>query len=246
MPRTIAFYSWFWITMILLTPLAFIFFLLRIVGLARVMGGFFALILSLWARSCVAISGSTIEATGLDRIPNDKKLCFIANHQGDFDIISMLALFRRQIGFISKRAGLYVPVMNIWLGAMGSVFIDRKNIKKGQKSIEHGVKLIQKGQALAIFPEGTRSRSAAMGPFRNGSFKLPTRAGAVIVPITIDGTWKIWEEHHRVVPGKISFIVHEPIPTEGMDAEERKALPDKVRTIIGSALPNPQGAGCSM
>ena len=220
--------------MTLLTPFAFIFLLLRVVGLGPFMGGFFALILRLWARSCIAISGSTIEASGLERIPNEKKICFIANHQGDFDIISMLALFKRQIGFISKRDGLYIPVMNIWLGAMGSVFIDRKNIKKGQKSIEHGVRLIQKGQALAIYPEGTRSRSPVMGPFRNGSFKLPTRAGAVIVPITIDGTWKIWEEHHRIKPGKITFIVHEPIPTEGMDAEQRKALPEKVRAIIAS------------
>ncbi len=239
MLRTILFYSWFWITMILATPFCFVFLLLRAVGLSGVVGGFFALLLSLWARSCIAISGSVIEASGLDRIPNDKKLCFIANHQGDFDIIAMLALFRRQIGFISKRMGLYVPVMNIWLGAMGSVFIDRKNIEKGRKSIERGVKLIQKGQALAIFPEGTRSRSPVMGAFRNGSFKLPTRAGAVIVPITIDGTWKIWEEHHRVIPGKITFIVHESIPTECLDAEQRRALPEKVRKIIGSYFEQP-------
>ncbi|MBU0929384.1 MAG: 1-acyl-sn-glycerol-3-phosphate acyltransferase [Spirochaetes bacterium] len=236
MLRTIAFYSWFWITLVLSTPLCVVFLALRGLGLGNATGACFARFLGAWARSCVAVSGSTIEATGLERIPAEKRLCFVANHQGDFDIISMLALLKRQVGFISKRAGLYVPIMNIWLGAMGSVFIDRKDVRKGLKSIDRGIRLIRKGQALAIFPEGTRSRSPAIGPFRNGSFRLPVRAGAVIVPVTIDGTWRIWEERRRIVPGRIAFTVHEPIPTEGLDAEQRKALPDRVRAIIAGAL----------
>ena len=75
-----------------------------------------------------------------------------------------------------------------------------------------------------------------MLPFKKGSFKLATLAGAVIVPVTIDGTYKAWEEHMRIRPADVRIVVHPPIRTEEMGLEERRALPDRVRDIIASAL----------
>ena len=73
-------------------------------------------------------------------------------------------------------------------------------------------------------------------PFKKGSFKLATLAGATIVPVTIDGSYKAWEESMRIRPADVRIVVHAPIRTEGMDPEERKALPEKVRDIVASAL----------
>jgi 1-acyl-sn-glycerol-3-phosphate acyltransferase len=89
---------------------------------------------------------------------------------------------------------------------------------------------------MIIFPEGTRSRGGRMGEFRRGSLKLATRAGATVVPITIDGTWRIWEERKRISPAEIAFVIHPPIATEGMGPEERRLLPDRIRSEIASGL----------
>ena len=120
---------------------------------------------------------------------------------------------------------------------MGCVFIDRGNISQGIKAIARGTQRVRDGRAMCVFPEGTRSRGPKMLPFRNGAFRLATRAGAAIVPVTIDGTYKVWEEQHRIRPAAVRLVFHAPIPTAGMSPEERKELPERVRAVIASALP---------
>ena len=76
-----------------------------------------------------------------------------------------------------------------------------------------------------------------MLPFHKGAFKLATRSGATIVPVTVDGSWKVWEAHTRIESGDVRVVIHPPIRTAGLDAEQRKAVPSQVEATITSALP---------
>jgi 1-acyl-sn-glycerol-3-phosphate acyltransferase len=236
MIRTIVFFSWFWLSLVLTTPLCGLYLIASLFGLKRALARPMRAFVSGWARSLAAVAGATIEVRGLETIPDLPSICFIANHQGDMDVIGLLATLPRLSGYIAKRQGLFVPVMNVWLAALGCVFIHRGQARKAAADLERGAKRLRSGHSMVLFPEGTRSRGHRMNPFKRGAFKLPLMADAVIVPIAIDGTWKTWEAEHRIRPASMSFAFLEPIHTKGLDAAERKALPERVERLIALAL----------
>jgi 1-acyl-sn-glycerol-3-phosphate acyltransferase len=237
MLRTIVFFAWFWISLVLSLLVLLPYLFLSLFGLRKDLRHLFVASVRIWARSLLAFAGARIRVEGLERIPPDGKLCFVGNHQGDMDIVLILALMRRSVGFVTKSMAIYLPILNLWIAALGGVFIDRTDSRKALAAIERGGDNIKRGDAMVVFPEGTRSRGPAMGPFRKGSLKLATKAGATIVPITIDGTYRMWEAEKRIRPADISLVVHEPISTEGMQPEERKLLAERLRAIIASGLP---------
>ena len=88
-----------------------------------------------------------------------------------------------------------------------------------------------------IFPEGTRSRSSEIGEFKAGSFKLATKARVPIVPVTIDGGYKTFEETGAMTKGvHIDFMVHPAIETAGLSRQELAGLHEKVEDIVRSGL----------
>ncbi len=237
MVRTIIFFSCFWFSLFLILPIGLVMLILELCGLrflGRPITGF---IVRMWARLIVWGTGTTPSVSGLENVPRKGRVVFMSNHQGNMDFVMILAYLPRTIGFIIKREALFLPLINVWIASMGSIFMNRESMAKGKASIDKGVKKIIRGSVMCIFPEGTRSRSSKLGIFRNGSFKLATRADAVIVPITVDGSYRTFEQNKKITPSPISMVVHPPVPTAGMSAEDRKALPDKVRAIIESALP---------
>ncbi len=237
MPRTILFFAYFWLSLVLSLLVCLPYGALALLGLSSGARPLAQAAVRAWARSVLAAAGARIRVSGLEQIPDDPRICFVANHQGDMDILLVLACVERTVGFVAKKEALFVPILNVWIAVLGSVFIDRKSARKALRSIDRGAENIRRGRAMIVFPEGTRSRGPRMGPFRKGSLKLATKSGATIVPVTIDGTWRVWEEGRRIRPAETSFIVHEPIATEGMGIEDRRQLADRVRAAIASGLP---------
>ena len=236
MLRTILFYTAMWVPIVIGSPIALIYIILVKLGFGRLLEGFIHLGSSDWAKMVLKTTGSTIKAEGLEKIPDEKGLCFVSNHQSAIDILIVLSVLPITVGYIAKKQLLYYPFLNLWIAALKSVFIDRKNVKKALRSIEKGVEFIKKGNSMIIFPEGTRSKSDTIGTFKNGSIKLATRAEATIVPLSISGSWHAWEENLRIGPADIQFTVHEPIFTKGISAEERKSLGNKLSQIIKGNL----------
>jgi 1-acyl-sn-glycerol-3-phosphate acyltransferase len=236
MLRTILFFGSYWGTMLLATPFCTPFMLAGALGFKRFSRGVLGAIAHHWCRAVLWGTGARLEVTGSEHIPRSGRLVICPNHQGSLDIMLIVALMPRQVGFITKKQAAWLPLINLWAVAMGCIFIDRGNIAQGIKAIEQGIRKVADGRAMCIFPEGTRSRGDAMLPFKNGSFRLATRAGAAVLPVTIDGTWRIWEEHRRITPRTIRVVIHPPIQTAGMSTAEKKALPEQVRAVIAGAL----------
>jgi len=236
MLKTVVVLSYFWVSAALSSPLAILYLVSDLVGLGRFIRPAVGAFTRFWARSVLWAVGAKTTVSGLENVPGDERLCFVANHQGDLDIVMMLAFMPRPVGFIAKSQAALFPFINIWIAALGSSFIVRNNPRQGMKAISRGVRSIERGHALVIYPEGTRSRGPAMLPFHKGAFKLATRSGATIVPVSIDGAWKVWEAHQRIESAEVRIIVHPPVRTAGLDPEQRKAVPGLVEAAIASGL----------
>lgn len=237
MLRTILFYSYFWLSLAISTPVVAIFAIITLLGLRQRFEWLISLATKLWARSVVWATGARVLVEGLERIPARGGICLVGNHQGSLEIPILLASLPRAPGFVAKREAAFMPFLNMWILALGGSFIDRKNARRARASIERGAKRLRDGAIMIIYPEGTRSRGDRLGEFKRGSFKLATMAEVPVLPVTIDGSWRVWEEKKRIRPAAVRFTIHEPIHTAGMGPEERKALPDRVRAIVASALP---------
>ncbi len=237
MIRTIYWYTGFWIYMILSVFLTLPLFFLFLPGLRKVRGKYITSIVTTWARFLLRLAGGKIDVKGLENIPRHKKICFVANHQGGFDIPIILGYLPLTPGFISKKELIYVPLINMWMSAIGCVFINRSNRRASLEAINKGVNQLKNNKPMIIFPEGTRSRGAEMNRFKHGSLKMPVRAEATIVPITISGSYKMKEEHGGLItPAPVKLTVHPPVETRGLQKEKTSDLADTLFTTINSAL----------
>ncbi|MCL2094094.1 MAG: 1-acyl-sn-glycerol-3-phosphate acyltransferase [Treponema sp.] len=218
-------------------PIGISAFLLSFLGLRRPMSWVTYRLAQTWARAMIFASGCPMDVQGRDQIPMEGGLCFISNHVGYFDIILALAYAGRPFGFVAKKELLYLPFFNIWISLLGGLFIDRKNVRKAIKTINRGIKKIQDGGAMLIFPEGTRSKGQGLLPFRSGAIKLATNSLAAIVPVAITGSYEVLERTGRIRPVPLRVVFCPPIITKDMNGEDRRhKLTDQVRLDIEKAL----------
>jgi len=236
MVRTILFFTAFWVMMLLsmlfLLPIPFLYLFATVKRRVYVLA-----ITRAWARILVYSCGINIEVQGLEHLPEADNLCFVSNHQSYLDIPVIMASVPKIIGFVAKKELRYVPFLSSWMKQIGCIFLDRKNPKQALRLFDLGAEDIRSGHAKLIFPEGTRNKASGMGPVRAGAMKLPFRAEALIVPITIDGTRRLLEAEGKVRSGKVHLTIHPPIPSKGLAREEQKRLTEEIVGQIASALP---------
>ena len=190
-----------------------------------------------WAYLVIFISGCTITIKGKDNIPKQGGVCFMSNHASVFDILLLLAYIGRPFGFIAKKELGYIPLFNAWIYILGGLFINRNNPRKGLKTINKGVKRLQKGNCILVFPEGSRSRDQKLLPFKPGAFKLATQSGVPIVPIAISNSSEVYEKHRRLSAAPVRIVFCAPVNTEHLQQENRKQiLADELHGIISAAL----------
>ena len=184
---------------------------------------------------CRIVAGVRIKVIGRDKIP-DGAVLYICNHRGFFDTITTYPQVKGPTGYVAKKDILYAPLLNVWMILLHCQFLDRKKPRSGMDMLLKSIELIKQGISICIFPEGTRNRdpeSTDLLPFHAGSFKIATKTGCPIVPITVINANKVWEDHFPWMHGKNMVIEYgDPIYTADLSKEELKAVPDTVHDII--------------
>ena len=207
--------------------------ILRLFGADRVAGRWMRFNGRNIARIVLWSLNTRVERQGMQHIPADSSpICFVSNHQSALDIPAVLAGLGIWPGFITKAELKKIPILSTWIRAMNCVYIDRKSPRSSIGAILAGVEHIRNGIPMFVFPEGTRSRTGELGEFKSGSLKLATRAKAVIVPITIDGTRVALEAKRGFRRVTVHLSVAEPIPTADLSDEQLKELPGTVYQAI--------------
>lgn len=192
---------------------------------------------SSWGPMVMEMFGSTVNVQGIENLPDKGPVVLVGNHQGYADIFAYCAAFKKfQFAFVAKEDLAKIPLYGEWIRRIRSVFIKRKDPRAALKAINEGIKYIEQGFSLVIFPEGTRSKGPVPGPFQKGSLKLATKPGVPIVPISLNGSYKMFEEEGYLKGARIDIIVHEPIETKDITRQEEKALPEKVEKIIKDGI----------
>jgi len=192
-----------------------------------------------WGQVMIWSTGSRVHVSGMENLPEESNVAFVSNHQGNTDIPLILGVMPRLIGFIAKKDLSYVPFLSNWMKRMGCMFIDRKNLRQSSKIIHEAAEQLKKGShSFVIFPEGTRSKGPNMKRFKSGSLKLATLAGVKIVPLTIQGSYRVFEANKgiRMKSTDLYLHIHQPIETTHLSEEQKKALPDEVYKIIETKL----------
>lgn len=188
-----------------------------------------------WAFTVILfVCGTKVKVEGLDNIPKDKPVLYVGNHRSYFDIIVLYRYIVGPTGFIAKKEFKKVPVLGQWISCLHGIFLDRKDIKAGLKSILEAIDNVKNnGLSYSIFPEGTRNHEDEMLPFKEGSMKIATKSGCPIVPVAMKHMDDIFEKHIPYVKSaKVSIRFGEPIYTDQLDKDELKFLGSKVREKI--------------
>lgn len=226
MLRTIVWFVFFWFCQIASIPFLVVYLLLAALRLRRPCDRLLECVVRIWAKLMIRSAGIRVQVSGQENLPAQTGLLFVSNHQSAFDIPLVLGYIPGLKGFISKKENLWVPVMNVWMKAMYCLFMDRRDPRQSARVIARGVAYLKNGHSLVIFPEGTRSRDGAILPFKSGSFKLAIRANAPIVPLTIDGTGRLFEGNHgRICSGSVHLHIHPLVEPAAWNAEKKSGWP---------------------
>ncbi|WP_088292704.1 lysophospholipid acyltransferase family protein [Bacillus mycoides] len=190
-----------------------------------------------FGKKMVRVTGSTVEVKGLENVPKDKPVLVVSNHQSNMDIPVLLGYLNKPIGFVSKAEIKKFPVVPTWMELMNCVFMDRSNRRQSLKAIKDGIELLESGHSIVIFPEGTRSKGGEIGEFKAGSFHLAVKSGVSILPVTLDGTYKMFEANgNRMKPAHAILTISKPITPEEYASMDAKELTQHTKDIIASQL----------
>lgn len=191
-----------------------------------------------WSHKIMDMFGSELVVHGKENIPKKGPVVFIGNHQGYADIIAYCAALSPSLAFayVAKDDLGKIPIYGTWIRRIRSVLIKRNDPRASLKAIDEGIELIEKGFSLMIFPEGTRSRGPEMGSFKRGAFKLAVKPGVPIIPVSLNGSYKMFEETGIVKGARIDVMVHPPVETKGLSRKEEKQMCLDVEKTVKDGL----------
>ena len=148
----------------------------------------------------------TIEATGVEHIPNENGFIMYPNHQGMYDMLALIDICPKPLSVISKKEVANIPVLRSVFTINKAIFIDREDIKQSMQVIMQVAKEVGAGRNFVIFPEGTRSKNGnEVGEFKGGSFKAATKAKCPIVPVALIDSFKPFDTNSLE---KVTVQVH--------------------------------------
>ena len=188
-----------------------------------------------WARWILATSLVRVERRGVPLPPVDDTCVFVANHSSIYDIPILFTALPRQLRLMAKAALGYVPFIGWHLLRSGHVLVNRK--RPGAGIFKRMQRMARSGASLVVFPEASRTPDGAVKKFKGGVFLLAIENGLPVVPISVSGSRTVMPKGRLSVrPATVVVTVHEPIPTRGLARDDARALAERVRDIVATAV----------
>jgi 1-acyl-sn-glycerol-3-phosphate acyltransferase len=187
------------------------------------------------ARAGVRLGGVKVEIVGLDRFDNQGTYIYMCNHVSNIDPPIVIPAIPKRTSVLVKKEVFRIPVLATAMRMGNLVPVDRTDRDSAINSLKKAQEVLASGVNMSVFPEGTRSQTGELLPFKKGPFYMALDAGVPIVPMTILGTRAIWPKGSRAIkPGTATVVFHPPIDPKQFP--EREALMDAVRASIASAM----------
>ncbi len=185
----------------------------------------------------LAAAGVRLNIVGEENAWAERPAVFLFNHQSQLDVFVLGAVLRKDFTGVAKKELEYSPFFGP-VGFLADVaYIDRGNSQKAHEQLEPVVDALRNGRSIAIAPEGTRSPTPRLLPFKKGPFHMAMQAQVPIVPIVMRNCGEIMGAHSMVIhPGTVDVAVLPPVSTTGWTKENLDEHVAEVRQMYLDTL----------
>lgn len=192
----------------------------------------------IWSRVNAFFTPMLVKVKGKEHIQKGTSYIVVPNHQSLYDIFALYGYLGLDVKWVMKKELAKIPGLGFGSKKVGHIFLDRSNQRAAVKSLEEAKKRLVNGVSVVIFPEGTRSKTGKLLPFKRGAFKLAKDLELPLLPVTINGTRKIMPHSSSVniLPGKVSIQIHKPISAKDLKDSELPDIMEQVKKTIQSEL----------
>ena len=191
-----------------------------------------------WARCFCVLLLIRTEIRGRENIDKNTSYVFVANHQGAFDIFLIYGYLGHNFKWMMKKQLQSIPFVGAACVAAGHIMVDKSTPAKLKHTMQLAEQTLRGGMSLVVFPEGARTWTGAMRPFKRGAYQLAVEFSLPVVPLTIDGAFAVMPRTtYNFKPGKIILTIHPPIYPQENKGHDIEDLMKKSYAVIESALP---------
>ncbi|TLG03027.1 1-acylglycerol-3-phosphate O-acyltransferase [Nocardia cyriacigeorgica] len=182
-------------------------------------------------------TGVRLRVTGARNARSPRPAVFVFNHQSQYDVIIVPAVLGGGVTGIGKKELTKNPVFGPLMRFVGVTFIDRADTARAKASLEPVVHTLRDGLSIAVAPEGTRSFTPEVGPFKKGAFHIAIQAGVPVIPVVIRNAGEVsWRDSMVVRPGVVDVAVLDPIDVSGWDPANMHDEVERVRQLFVDTL----------
>jgi 1-acyl-sn-glycerol-3-phosphate acyltransferase len=183
-------------------------------------------------RLALALAGIRWRVVGREHL-SGTAVVYCSNHESNVDPPVLFEALHPRLKILYKAELRKFPIMKTAFDVAGFVAVDRGDREQAMASIAKGSDSLRRGNSFLIFPEGTRSRTGHLLPFKKGGFIMAIKAQAPIVPVAVSGGRSAMRKGSWIVrPVMVDVKIGDPVETRGMSLDERDQLIEIVRTRI--------------
>ncbi|SHF35129.1 lysophospholipid acyltransferase family protein [Dysgonomonas macrotermitis] len=191
----------------------------------------------IWGRFVCLAALLKVKVKRNNKLDKNQSYVFVANHQGAFDIFLIYGYLGHNFKWLMKQSLKKMPLVGFASSKAGHVFVDQSSRSGIVQTMKNTRETLKDGMSTVVFPEGHRSPDGNIAEFKKGAFQTAMSLKLPIVPITIDGVYKVLPIHSwQMNPSAISLTFHDPIETAGLTNNDLQELIDKVHAVIKSGL----------
>lgn len=191
----------------------------------------------IWGRFVCLAALLKVKVKRNNKLDKNQSYVFVANHQGAFDIFLIYGYLGHNFKWLMKQSLKKMPLVGFASSKAGHVFVDQSSRSGIVQTMKNTRETLKDGMSTVVFPEGHRSPDGNIAEFKKGAFQTAMSLKLPIVPITIDGVYKVLPIHSwQMNPSAISLTFHDPIETADLTNNDLQELIDKVHAVIKSGL----------
>jgi HAD superfamily hydrolase (TIGR01490 family) len=184
-----------------------------------------------------ALAGVKLDVRGAQHLESARPAVFLFNHQSQLDVMLLARLLRGGFTAVAKKEAANTPVFGAMFRWADFAFVDRGNTTQAREALAPAVERLRQGISLVMAPEGTRSDTPALGPFKKGAFHVAMQAGVPLVPIVIRNAGELmWRGASTIREGTVQITVLPPVPTQGWTVEDLDKHVEEVRNAYLETL----------